>query len=297
MEMGVARLVNIYAGYNKNIVLKNINMDFDGGALMVLGPNGAGKSTLINVLLGFLKPISGECFLFGRRCEDNVLNGFSDIAASSERPSIVRGSITDFLEKVSLYRNCNWSEFYDYIDRFNLRREYAKKKFKDLSAGEKMKLYISAILSIDSKLYILDEPNSNLDVDSRRVLGAILLDKIKRGVNIIMTTHIYEEYINDIATHITIINKGEVIVYGRLEELIKRYADKMCLASIRMQNIDEFIDIVKRRGIEYRQIDVNTILIYDCTKIGEISNLSNFVTNIRFASIETLYKAIMGSQT
>jgi len=276
--------------------LRNVSLVFDGGGLMVLGPNGAGKSTLMNTILGFLKPISGECYVLGRRCEENALRGFSDLVAASEKPNIVRGSIEDFLEYVSTFRGCSWSKFYDYVERFNLKREYLRRDFRKLSAGEKMKLYISVVLSVDAKLYVLDEPNSNLDVDSRRVLGEMIFEKLREGGNIVMTTHIYEEYTTDVATHILILNRGEVVVHGRTDELMKRYVGKMCLATVRPQKVDEFAAEAGRRGIEFRRLVGTTFLIYDCTKLHEIGGLSDLVVNVKFASIETLYKALIGGE-
>ena len=90
METENIRLENIVAGYGRNIVLRNISLSFEQGSLIVLGPNGAGKTTFINVLLGFLKPITGKCFVLGRKCEENLIRGFNDIVSATEKPNIIR---------------------------------------------------------------------------------------------------------------------------------------------------------------------------------------------------------------
>ena len=293
MSTEIIKLENITAGYGKNVVLRNVNLLFEQGSLIVLGPNGAGKTTFINVLLGFLKPLSGKCFVFGRKCEENLINGFNDLVSATEKPNIIRGSILDFLEYISMYRNCDWDEFYDNIERFNLKPAFAKRKFKDLSAGERMKLYLSAILSIESKLYILDEPNSNLDVESRRVLGNILLDKLKENKNLILTTHIYE-YINEIATHVMILNRGEIVLYGRVEDIMRKYMEDTCMITVKPSSINKFISEITNLGIKYKRLENNLFLIHDCSKIKGIKDLDDLVISINFATIEVLYKTILG---
>lgn len=292
MGQPIVEFRSVYADYGRGAVLKSISFSFDQGSLVVLGPNGAGKTTMINIVLGLLKPARGECIIFGRKCEENLSRGFTDIAASAEKPNIVRGSILDFIDYISFYRNVNWGEFYDYIDRFNLRQEYLRRKFKDLSTGEKMKLYLSAVLSIESKLYVLDEPNSNLDVDSRKILGDILLEKLRKGAHFIITTHIYE-YINDVATHLLVLSRGEILVFGRVEEAMKRFAEGVCLVTVKSSNINKFVEELNRRGLSYRRIESGLFLVYDCQSFMSVKDLRDLAIDIKLSSLEVLYKTIM----
>ncbi len=287
-------LERVEAGYRPGLpVLKDITMYFDKGFLVILGPNGAGKTTLLAVVSGFLEPWRGECRVFRKKCSSLVHEGFNDLALSFEKPPYVRAGVSHLYSSLCLVRPCDWSKFYELLEVFGLKPSIVlRRQFHKLSAGERMKTYLSIVLSLPSKLYILDEPNSNLDPESRGRLRSILAELLRRGSSFIVTTHVYE-YVEDIATHIAVINKGELLFYDRVDRALKDYAEGKCIVRVRTSLLKDYLEWLRGMGYRYRVTGENLVLVESCTRVDRVAAHSA-VLSISLASLETLYRLIVG---
>lgn len=263
--MAIVKLNGVSAGYGRKIVLHNITFNFDGGVLVIIGPNGAGKTTLLNVINGLIKPFSGVCMVFDKNCDIISYNGDDRIVYVLEKPpSNLKMRIVDIYDFIISYRKCDWDRFLSFIEALKLNREHIlKSTFKKMSAGERMKSYIALSLSIDAKLYVLDEPNANVDPDSRPLLATVLNSLKNEHKNIIVSTHLYE-YIEDLADQILMLNKGRMIIYGSFNELESKFLRNSCIIKIHRDYINALLNFLKDHDIEVKVLSENMVLIRKC---------------------------------
>lgn len=168
---------NLSVGYNKNIILEDVNLSLSGGDFLeISGENGSGKSTLLETLVKIKEPISGEII--------------TDIRDFSFLPQY-----TPLIEDLSALDNiillCGKKYLpaaQKFIEKFSLQ-EFMKKKISKLSGGTKRKVLLTAILAKDADLLILDEPFSSLDEKSVEVVLSAIENLKAEGKMIILVNH------------------------------------------------------------------------------------------------------------
>ncbi|AFQ30592.1 ABC transporter ATP-binding protein [Bacillus thuringiensis] len=224
-------------GYKDNLILKNITFNIKRGeALTIVGPSGSGKTTLINLLEKFYFPTNGEITI--DNVNINQLNTYElrkNIGIVSQGSSLISGTILE---------NLLYGLDEKYIDESNIREalRYANleefvEKQKDkldtnigesgdkLSGGEKQRLNIARLFLKNPDIILLDEPTSNLDIESRN----LVLESIKtltKGKTVIKVTHNLEEVQPD--DNILFLEDGEIVCKGsheRVSEINKRYKE------------------------------------------------------------------------
>ena len=229
-------------GFKKLEVLHDLSLEVSTGEVFgFIGPNGAGKSTVINLLMGFIKPDSGEV----------------TIDEKSPRDAFSRTNIGYLPEDPRFYENLTAEELLFFAGRSSgmARPEIKKaidpllaklelihvkrKQVRTYSKGMKQRMGLGLAMIHDPKLYILDEPMSGLDPIGRNLLKNIILDLKKNGKTIFFSTHI----LNDVETlcdRIGIINKGIKVFCGPLDDF-----------STKEKNFEKtFIDLVQENKKE-----------------------------------------------
>ena len=203
--------------------LNNISLSLPKGYIMgLVGPNGAGKTTTIQLILNMLEKDTGEIFVFGK---DNIKNE----NAIKQEIGVVFDSIfyvdswtvKDTEKAVSIFYD-DWKHdvFIEMVKRFDLPQG---KKVSELSRGTQMKLMLACAFSHNAKLLILDEPTSGLDPVIRDEFLEILQDYIKDGErSVLFSTHITED-LEKVADYITLINEGDLVYTGSMEDLLCSY--------------------------------------------------------------------------
>lgn len=203
--------------------LNNISLSLPKGYIMgLVGPNGAGKTTLINLILNMIERDEGKILVFDR---DNITNESAmkqDIGVVFDSIFYVDSwTIRDTEKAVSIfYEDWNPDIFNDMIKRFALPEN---KKVATLSRGMQMKLMLACAFSHNAKLLILDEPTSGLDPVTRDEFLEILQEYIQDGErSVLFSTHITTD-LERVADYITLINKGDMIYTGSMDDLLERY--------------------------------------------------------------------------
>jgi ABC-2 type transport system ATP-binding protein len=216
-------LVKVYNGKEKVEALKGVSLAINKGELFtLLGPNGAGKTTFLRIISTQLLATKGEANVFG-----------FDVMKQAEE---VRKHIAVVPQDVQTYNNFTPWEYCYY---FSLLRGMPKPKVREvsekalkavelwdlrnrtcaaLSGGEKKRAVIASALASNADVLMLDEPTSGLDAVARRKVWAVLTDMVENGTTILLTTHIMEEA-EMISDRLAIVNKGEVIAQGTVEEI------------------------------------------------------------------------------
>lgn len=202
--------------------LKNITFNLPAGYICgLIGENGSGKTTLINILSG-LYSYDGGIRISGRDYCNDEYDIKQDIGV------VVHGDIFEAQE--SLISNANYfGRFYkkysknlleNYLERFNLND---KKKYKELSKGEKLKFALAFALAHEPRLLLLDEPGANFDIEFRKEFNSLLREFIIDGTrSVILSTHIISD-VETFADYILFLKNGEQILFGDVETIREKY--------------------------------------------------------------------------
>ena len=202
--------------------LKNITFNLPAGYICgLIGENGSGKTTLINILSG-LYSYDGKIRISGMDYCNHEYDIKQDIGV------VVHGDI--FEAKESLISNANYfGRFYkkysenlleNYLERFNLND---KKKYKELSKGEKLKFALAFALAHEPRLLLLDEPGANFDIEFRKEFNSLLREFIIDGTrSVILSTHIISD-VETFADYILFLKNGEQILCGDVETIREKY--------------------------------------------------------------------------
>ncbi len=192
-----------------------------------LGPNGAGKTTTILMMLGVLKPTSGEMFLFNEEFSPKRLDLKRKIGVVPERhPAGMWKWMTagEYLELFAdLYRVPGFEEKAGHLlDRVELR-EVENKKISEFSRGMIQKLSIVRALLHDPDILFLDEPISGLDpMGIKRVRDLILFEN-RKGRTIFISSHMLSE-MEKICHRVAIISKGKLLAEAAMDTLMLKAA-------------------------------------------------------------------------
>jgi ABC-2 type transport system ATP-binding protein len=194
-----------------------------GDFFALLGPNGAGKTTLIGIATGLVTPSGGELSLFG-------IDAFKHPEQARRKVGVVPQNLNvDFFGKV-IDIIVNQAGYYGIPRSVALPRAdeilkglglFDKRlaKARELSGGMQRRLMIARALIHEPDLLFLDEPTAGVDVESRRSMWEYLKTLTDKGVTILLTTHYLEEA-EQLAKHVAIINKGEIVAQGTLAEIL-----------------------------------------------------------------------------
>lgn len=207
------KLENITKSFGEKKALSNISFSIKMGEIVgLLGPNGAGKTTTMRIIVGYLKPTSGTVTVFAKNPIDDRIETLRDIGYLPENnplyPEMKVGEYLDFIREIKKDTSENLSIIIEETGIIDVM----KNKIEELSRGYKQRVGLAAALLGDSKILILDEPTSGLD-PLEQVKIRDLIKSFAKKRTVILSTHILSE-IEDVATRILIVNKGELVFDG-----------------------------------------------------------------------------------
>ena len=203
--------------------LQNVDITLEEGYIMgFIGRNGAGKSTTIKTTLNLMNSDGGSVKLCGLEMpkdEIEIKNQVGYVLGGVDfYPEAKIGHITNVTK--SFYREWNESLYKELCDRFEIDQN---KKFKQLSAGMKVKYSLAIAMSHNPKLLILDEPTSGLDPAARDDLVLMFQEFIEDGEHsILFSTHITSD-LEKCADYITYIKQGQILASSDRETFRTSY--------------------------------------------------------------------------
>lgn len=217
---------------NKTLVraVDDISFSLDEGEIVgYIGPNGAGKSTTIKMMCGILQPTGGSV----------LINGVSPY---KDRKKVVKNLGVVFGQRTQLYWDLRLGESFEllkriyeiedkkYNDNFAMLdeildlREIVNTPVRQLSLGQRMRGDLAAAMLHSPSVIFLDEPTIGLDVDVKYAIRKFIKDINERcRTTIILTTHDLDD-IQQLCKRVIIINKGQIVEDGSLNQLIDRLA-------------------------------------------------------------------------
>ena len=219
---------------------------YGGEFYSLLGPNGAGKTTTLRMIVGLLKPDAGAIVIEGIDALADPVAAKQLTAWLSDEPMIYdKLTPFEYLEFVAgLWRidaRTGEARARELIDWLGLT-PHMHERCEGFSKGMRQKVALAGALVHDPKLIILDEPLTGLDAGSARQVKQVLLDKVRQGVTVIMTTHILE-VAERMAERIGVINHGRLVAEGTLAELRARVGRETTLEEI-------FLDLVAQKEMD-----------------------------------------------
>lgn len=205
-------LNNIKKYYDEKLVLDIERLEIEKGKITgIIGPNGSGKSTLLNIIAGLDRSYSGTVTY-----DQQVINKtiYSKMTLVSQKPYLFRRKVYDNIGYPLKIRNVNKAEMKkrisEVIDRLEIE-ELKDKKAHLLSGGESQKVSLARALVFKPELLLLDEPTSNIDPESIKILEREVVNfNRETGATIIIVTHNLEQS-DRICDNIIYLERGKVI--------------------------------------------------------------------------------------
>ena len=217
--------------YGKKDVVKDLDLRVPGGSIYgFLGPNGAGKSTTMKMILGLIKPSKGEITVLGKEVnEKNRLSVLRNTGSLIEAPSYY-GHLSGMenLEIICTLKNVPLSEIQRVLKIVRMEKQ-KDKKVSQYSLGMKQRLGLAAALLGNPKILLLDEPTNGLDPAGIQEMRELVCSLPKQyGMTVLVSSHLLSE-IDQMATHVGIINQGELIFQDSLSALHKHSRSRLIL--------------------------------------------------------------------
>lgn len=204
--------------YGQEPVLENISFDLYAGDFLILtGENGAAKSTLLRNLLGLLKPTRGTARLNQKNVRgEKLVVGYVPQAVSAYNAGFPSTVLE--LVKSGRYPRNRWFKKLDANDMEHVRRslesvgmwDQRNKHIGDLSGGQKQRISLARVFAMDPDLFVLDEPTTGMDIDSRKDFYKLLShNALAHNKAIIMVTHDHDELHHYANKHIELVRKED----------------------------------------------------------------------------------------
>ncbi len=215
---------NLYKTFTTVIAVNDVSFKVEPGRVFgLLGPNGAGKTTTIRMMLNIIQPDAGDIIFDGRPFSIDIQNtiGYLPEERGLYRKNKLMHTIQYFagLKGVSSKEAKKLGMYW--LERFDLT-DYANNKVEELSKGNQQKVQFIISVLHSPKYIILDEPFSGLDPVNQILLKDIIGDLRKEGKVLIFSTHQMEQA-EKMCDDVCIINRGRVVMYGKLAEEKKKY--------------------------------------------------------------------------
>lgn len=238
---------NLTKRFGDTPVLRGISLSAAQGTVLgVLGPNGAGKTTAINCLTTLLAPDSGTATIAGYDVVSQPeavrsLIGLTGQFAAVDEALTAHENLILFGRLLRLSGKAAKLRAQELLSQFDLT-EAANRQVKTFSGGMRRRLDLAASIVVLPLVLFLDEPTTGLDPRSRQQLWAVVQDLKSQGITIILTTQYLEEA-DALADQIVVIDQGQVIAEGTVDELKDKVGGKFC--ELRLANLED-IPKVKR---------------------------------------------------
>ncbi len=223
----VIEAVDLVKTYNGRAVVNQVSMNLKKGEIVgLLGPNGAGKTTIFYMIVGLIRPDSGQIRLDGEvinklpmylRARSGI--GYLPQEASVFRKLTVEQNILAVLETMNMEKTERRIKAEDLMEELNIAGVRKTKGFA-LSGGERRRVEICRALAASPSFLLLDEPFAGIDPIVVNEIQSIIHRLKKRGIGILITDHNVRETL-EITDRAYIINEGSVLESGLPSEIVQ----------------------------------------------------------------------------
>src|SRR5258707_13194693 len=214
---------NLRKVYGNKAAVDGLSLTVAQGSFFgFLGPNGAGKTTTIKMLMGLAPPTSGTIELLGLPMPEKEVEIKSRIGLVPDE-SLLFDHLTgfEFVEFVGrmyrLPRNVSKTRAQALIQLFELDSN-SRKLIGEYSKGMRKRVAMASALIHRPQLFLMDEPFEGVDAVGARLMKDILIDQVRQGATIFLTSHVLE-VVERLCERVAIIDNGKIVVDGTINEL------------------------------------------------------------------------------
>ncbi len=209
--------------FGKFEAVKGVSLSVPRGTVFgLLGVNGAGKSTVIKMVMGHLRPTTGEVRVLGRALGEDLLGIRRRVAYVSENRYLYEWMTVEESIRFTRAFHETWDDrkAAGLLKRFSLP---AEKKVRQLSRGNRARLCLLLALSFNPELIILDEPTSGLDPIVRRdFIENIVAEIAEEGKTVLFSSHIVDE-VERVADYVGIMDEGRLLMVSTIDDIKSSY--------------------------------------------------------------------------
>ena len=220
---------NLSKNYSENKAVKNISFKIGENEIVgLLGPNGCGKTTTMAMLLGLLKPTSGQILINGISIENNrieLLHKMNFISPYIELPKklTVKENLVVYSK---LYSVKNFKDRINYLSDTLRLNDFMNKKTGELSSGQKNRVNFAKSLINNPSILLLDEPTASLDPETADFVRTFLENyKQEKKISILLASHNMNE-VERLCASVLMMKEGKIIDKGTPKELIEKHGRK-----------------------------------------------------------------------
>ncbi|MDA9880717.1 ABC transporter ATP-binding protein [Candidatus Pelagibacter sp.] len=236
-------VINLSKSYKSKQAVNNINFKINENEIVgLLGPNGCGKTTTIGMILGLLKPTSGQVLINGINIEKNkisLLHKMNFISPYIELPKklTVKQNLTVYGK---LYNINNLNDRIDYLSNKLRLNNLLDKITGELSSGQKNRASLAKALINEPTVLLLDEPTASLDPETGDFIRTFLENyKKEKKIAVLLASHNMDE-VKRLCGSVLMMNDGNIIDRGTPDDLIKKHGRK---------NLEEvFLELVRTKS-------------------------------------------------
>ena len=234
-------VINLSKSYKTKKAVNNISFKIDENEIVgLLGPNGCGKTTTIGMILGLLKPTSGQVLINGKNIENNkisILHKMNFISPYIELPKKLTVK-QNLIVYGKLYNIKNLNERITFLSEKLRLGDLLDKITGELSSGQKNRVSLAKALINDPTVLLLDEPTAALDPETADFIRTFL-EKLReeKKISVLLASHNMDE-VKRLCNSVMMMKDGNIVDGGTPEDLIEKYGQK---------NLEEvFLEIVRK---------------------------------------------------
>ena len=234
-------VINLSKSYKTKKAVNNISFKIDENEIVgLLGPNGCGKTTTIGMILGLLKPTSGQVLINGKNIENNkisILHKMNFISPYIELPKKLTVK-QNLIVYGKLYNIKNLNERINFLSEKLRLGDLLDKITGELSSGQKNSVSLAKALINDPTVLLLDEPTAALDPETADFIRTFL-EKLReeKKISVLLASHNMDE-VKRLCNSVMMMKDGNIVDGGTPEDLIEKYGQK---------NLEEvFLEIVRK---------------------------------------------------
>ena len=234
-------VINLSKSYKTKKAVNNISFKIDENEIVgLLGPNGCGKTTTIGMILGLLKPTSGQVLINGKNIENNkisILHKMNFISPYIELPKKLTVK-QNLIVYGKLYNIKNLNERINFLSEKLRLGDLLDKITGELSSGQKNRVSLAKALINDPTVLLLDEPTAALDPETADFIRTFL-EKLReeKKISVLLASHNMDE-VKRLCNSVMMMKDGNIVDGGTPKDLIEKYGQK---------NLEEvFLEIVRK---------------------------------------------------
>jgi ABC-2 type transport system ATP-binding protein len=284
--------------YGSLTAVSNLNLNVRRGEVYgFLGPNGAGKTTTLRMLLGLIRPSSGDATVIGG--SPGTPDSLERVGALVESPAFYPYlSGRDNLRVMARYSGVGKDRIGEVLDQVELS-ERAKDKFRKYSLGMKQRLGVAAALLKDPELLILDEPTNGLDPKGMADMRRLIRTLGTGDRTVLLSSHLLGE-VEQICDRVGVIQKGKLVAQGTVSELRGhegllvraepvKYAHEIAKRLAGVEEVKETDGMLRLTTNPGRAAEINAKLVSAGLRVSEIRPSEQ--------SLEEVFLELTGGET